>query len=383
LDAVENHNRRSGVRGLLGGVLLGLGAVLLLASGAYYAYGAWAGSRLDELNVARERPAPIESPQPGGAVKDGIVVQAADSEESLKGGDSAAASIAALSATEGPSDAANAPTAEAAGVVAGTYAVDEKVEVKQAEIASPGVAIASATAAGTENPAGGVERTEPLGLGGWLDPRSAESTQAAVQAASSESDAGRSQTIVVPDPRPALLARMFDASRAEAATYNSPSIDDLGAAGMGPATRIRIPVLNIDTEIKELEVVRAANSSAWETPKHVVGHIPTTPVPGGNGQGWYFGHLESPIRGEGNVFQRLPEIVDMLAPADGPPIYVFLETEDRKFVYQVYLTVGMPQEELRISDSGVRDITLVTCTPRFVYDQRLLVTAALVGVLDS
>lgn len=371
MDAVETHTRSPGVRGLLGGVLLGLGAVLLLASGAYYIYGAWAGSRLDELNVARERPAPIESPQPG-----------VDREQPPQG-ENSVAGIAAPSATEGPSAAASAPTAAAKGAGAGTVGAVEKVEVKQAEIASPGVAIASATAAGTESPAGGVDRSEPLGLAGWLDPKGTESTQAAVQAESLESDAGLSQIIVVQDPRPVLLARMFDASRAEAATYNSPSIDDLGAAGMGPATRIRIPVLNIDTEIKELEVVRTANSSAWETPKHVVGHIPTTPVPGGEGQGWYFGHLGSPIRGEGNVFQRLPEIAKMLEQENSPPIYVFLETEDSKFVYQVYLTVGMPQEELRISDSGIRDITLVTCTPRFVYDQRLLVTAALVGVLDS
>jgi sortase (surface protein transpeptidase) len=142
-------------------------------------------------------------------------------------------------------------------------------------------------------------------------------------------------------------------------------------------------VVYIDSEIKELEVVRTADSSAWETPKHIVGHIPTTNVPGNEGRGWYFGHLESPIRGEGNVFQRLPEIVKLLEQEDSPPIYIFLESENRKFVYQVYRTEGIPQEELRISDSGIHDITLVTCTPRFVYDQRLLVTAALVGVLES
>jgi len=383
LDAVEKHSRRPGVRGLVGGILLGLGAVLLLASGAYYVYSAWAGSRLDELNVARERPAPIESPQAGASVIDGIVVQTADREQSLNGGKSAAANSAAPSATEGPSAAASVPTAAATSADAGTYAVDERIESSQSAKESDDVRTEPATAAGTENPAGVVERAQPLGLGGWLDPQPAESMQVAVEADTSVIDAGLAQTVVVQDPRPALLARMFEASRAEAATYISASIDDLGAAGMGPATRIRIPVLNIDTEIKELEVVRGANSSAWETPKHVVGHIPTTPVPGGEGQGWYFGHLESPIRGEGNVFQRLPEIVDMLAPLDSPPIYIFLETEDGKFVYQVYRTAGMPQEELRISDSGVRDITLVTCTPRFVYDQRLLVTAALVGVLDS
>ncbi len=104
---------------------------------------------------------------------------------------------------------------------------------------------------------------------------------------------------------------------------------------------------------------------------------------GGDGQGWYFGHLESPIRREGNVFRRLPEIAGLLKSDAGEPIYIFLESQDRKLVYQVYDTRVVPQEELRITESGARDSTLVTWTPRFVYDHRLLVNAALVGVLGS
>jgi len=337
MEAVARHTEGPGIRKLVGGVLVGVGAALLLASGAYYAYGAWAGSRLDELNVARERPAPIEPLETGAA----------------------------------------------AAVQGGEVPASDTPAVGQAAKPSAGVSIARGTKGGTRNPAGNVERTEPLGIGEVLGPKRSESSQAAVEAPSSDNEVSVYQAMVSQDPQPAIMARIFEATRAEAATYASPSLADLSGVGLGPATRIRIPVLNIDSEIKELEVVRTADSSAWETPKHIVGHIPTTPVPGGDGQGWYFGHLESPIRGEGNVFQRLPEIAKLLEREDTPPIYIFLESKDRKFVYQVYRTEGMPREELRISDSGAEDITLVTCTPRFVYDQRLLVTAALVGVLDT
>jgi LPXTG-site transpeptidase (sortase) family protein len=150
-----------------------------------------------------------------------------------------------------------------------------------------------------------------------------------------------------------------------------------------PATRIRIPALDLDSRVAELAVVRTDDSASWETPKHVVGHIPTTANAGSGGQGWYFGHLESPIRGEGSVFRRLPEVAALLKEDPDRPVYVFLESGDRSFAYRIYNVEVVSQEELAIADSGTQDITLVTCTPRFVYDQRLLVTAALVGVLES
>ena len=67
---------------------------------------------------------------------------------------------------------------------------------------------------------------------------------------------------------------------------------------------------------------------------------------------------------------------------DGEAVDVFLETAGRLFRYQVYRTGWVEQEDLRITDSGQYDITLVTCFPRFHYDKRLLVTAALVDVTE-
>ena len=147
-----------------------------------------------------------------------------------------------------------------------------------------------------------------------------------------------------------------------------------------PASRISIPAIDLDSEVRELKVITVGDSAAWETPQRIVGHIPTTARPGVRGEGWYFGHLESPISGGGNVFLRLWEIPKLLH--DGETVHVLVEADSRRYVYQVYETRWVPQERLRITDSGLHDITLVTCWPRFRYDKRLLVTAALVDVVE-
>lgn len=162
----------------------------------------------------------------------------------------------------------------------------------------------------------------------------------------------------------------------ELAKYSSPDSIELVQDSLA-ATRIWIPRINVDSGIKELELLTVENRLVWETPKNTVGHIPTTARPASHGEGWYFGHLESPIKGEGNVFLRLPEIPRLVRSS---PVYVILEDELRSYLYQVYKTEIMHRDLLKITDSGVRDITLVTCVPRFVYDHRLVVRAALIGV---
>ena len=343
MEAAATQNNRRRLRRVSGYVLLAIGVILLAVSGGFYAYGAWATSKLDGLTVTRERPVEIRETQTRVTAPDVASwpgrepVTKADIAHALKG------PVAPI--------IANWPRGAARNV-----------------------------------------RTEKLGVGASFGPKpQSEGNQTTAKADSSPIQGGDTaprwvgdmRGVAFEDPGPRLIAEIVEASKVEAAGYLRPSAVSFQSASLAPATRIRIPAVNIDSTIKELEVVRTADSSAWETPKHIVGHIPTTSVAGGNGQGWYFGHLESPIRGEGNVFQRLPEIADLLKSDASEPIYIFLESDDQKFVYQVYLTRVVPQEDLRISDSGARDITLVTCTPRFVYDHRLMVTAALVGVLGS
>ena len=153
--------------------------------------------------------------------------------------------------------------------------------------------------------------------------------------------------------------------------------------GEGAATaRIAIPLIDVDSEIMELAILNLGDSRAYETPKHLVGHIPQSPNPGETGNAWYFGHLESPIKGEGNVFHRLPEIPDLLR--DGDDVFVELESVDgRTFLYRTTRTEVIHQEEFEFYGSDVAQLTLVACVPRLVYDHRIVVTAELVGIRDA
>ena len=148
-----------------------------------------------------------------------------------------------------------------------------------------------------------------------------------------------------------------------------------------PAAKLIIPVVNINAQVEDLRVLDLQDSRAYETPKHVVGHIPDTPNPGVAGNGWYFGHLESPILGEGNVFARLLDVPDLLR--DGEDVYIITEAGDQQYLYQVTETDLLHEDDLMIYGSSDSRITLVTCFPRLKYDQRLLVTAQLVGLKET
>ena len=85
-----------------------------------------------------------------------------------------------------------------------------------------------------------------------------------------------------------------------------------------------------------------------------------------------------PIRGEGNVFRKLPQIPEHLR--NGDPVYVALEDGEGEYLYQVTGTRVVHQDDLELYDSDYAAVTLVTCVPKRYYDHRLLVTARLVGV---
>lgn len=145
------------------------------------------------------------------------------------------------------------------------------------------------------------------------------------------------------------------------------------------ANHIRIPSIGVDSSVSNLAIIDIGDSRQYETPKHVVGRIPETSNPGELGNTWLFGHLESPIRGEGNVFQNLPEIPALVNSGD--PVYVSLLNEDGdEFLYQITATEVVHEDDLKLYESDESTITLVSCVPRLVYDHRLLVTGKLVGV---
>ena len=83
--------------------------------------------------------------------------------------------------------------------------------------------------------------------------------------------------------------------------------------------------------------------------------------------------------GEGNVFQRLPDIPKILK--DGDPVYVSLLNDDGdEFLYQVTETEVVYKDDLELYQTEDSTVTLVACVPRLIYDHRILVTGKLVGI---
>ena len=146
-------------------------------------------------------------------------------------------------------------------------------------------------------------------------------------------------------------------------------------------SKILIPSIGVDSLVTGLKILDVGNSRAYETPKHVVGHIPELANPGETGSAWFFGHLESPIAGEGNVFYNLPGIPNFLR--EGRAIYAIVESGSTAYLYQIVETQVVSQNDMEMYDTGRPTIHLVTCVPRFVYDHRLIVTGELVGIRTS
>ena len=142
------------------------------------------------------------------------------------------------------------------------------------------------------------------------------------------------------------------------------------------ATRIRIPSIKLDSTVAELGIISLDEQASYQTPDNTVGHIPETSSPGQQGSGWFFGHLESFVQGEGSIFRHLPEITELIK---NDPVDVFVETEDAEYVYRVTSTSQLHESELHLSSADDAQITLVTCWPPRVYDYRILVAATLIA----
>lgn len=144
------------------------------------------------------------------------------------------------------------------------------------------------------------------------------------------------------------------------------------------ATRLSIPLLDVESPVKELKILDLVDQRAYETPRHTVGHIPQSAGGGEAGSAWFFGHLQSPLVDEGSVFYSLPRIPALLR--QGKDVYVVTDNGGQQFLYQVTATEVLPQEQLKLYNTGMATIHLVTCVPSLVYDHRLVVTGELVGV---
>ena len=157
-------------------------------------------------------------------------------------------------------------------------------------------------------------------------------------------------------------------------------------------THITVPSIGVNSDVAGLRIVNLGDSRAYETPKHIVGHIPQSNNPGESGSVWLFGHLESPILGEGNVFYSLPQIPDLLRK--GQDVYTIVESGETSYLYKITEAFVVDQDQLKLDyaylkelkpqyahlDPGNANIHLVACVPRFVYDSRLVVSGELVGI---
>ncbi|MEC7914461.1 MAG: class F sortase [Chloroflexota bacterium] len=144
--------------------------------------------------------------------------------------------------------------------------------------------------------------------------------------------------------------------------------------------KISIPILNLTAPVENLGIVEKDGREVYETPKNLVGRIPSSPNQPDSFTGWYFGHLESPLKGEGNVFHNLPEIAEHLI--NGNKVLISLEKPGKELVYQVTKSEVVHESDLELYDPGLENIILVTCSNRPIYDHRQLVTATLVGAVE-
>ena len=145
-----------------------------------------------------------------------------------------------------------------------------------------------------------------------------------------------------------------------------------------PAIHMLIPAIGVDSPVEELSINNLGDSRLYETPKQVVGHIPETANAGEKGTAWFFGHLESPIKGGGSVFHDLPRIPEMLHNEE--EVYAVLKSDEGGFLYRLTGSEVLAEDDLRLYDTGEASIRLVTCVPPLYYDYRLIIWGELVGV---
>jgi len=142
------------------------------------------------------------------------------------------------------------------------------------------------------------------------------------------------------------------------------------------ADTLEIPAISLRTSVYGLAVYDEDGKELWESPVDIVGHIPGTSHPGETGAGWYFGHLESPVRGEGNVFHNLPDIVDLIKH---DPVDIIIGSSEGEFLYRVTETGFIHRDDLVLEQTTASTVTLVASYPKLVYDHRILVTGELLA----
>lgn len=123
---------------------------------------------------------------------------------------------------------------------------------------------------------------------------------------------------------------------------------------------LRIPKISLEEAVREGDSRDVLSSALC--------HLEKTPYPGKSGNCCISGHRNYVF---GKYFNRLNEV----SVGD----IVELETVDNIYRYQVYETMVVDPENVKVLDStSKKTLTLITCTPLFVGTNRLIVKAILV-----
>ena len=144
------------------------------------------------------------------------------------------------------------------------------------------------------------------------------------------------------------------------------------------AERMIIPAIGLDSTIVELGTRWDGPNRQWETADSAVGHHLGTPNPMELGNSVFSGHINSPFRGEGSIFRRLPEVAGLLR--EGRTVDIILESESGRYLYRATSSdVLLPEDVKVFRPDRTPSLTLITCVPATHYTHRFLVNAVLVG----
>lgn len=123
---------------------------------------------------------------------------------------------------------------------------------------------------------------------------------------------------------------------------------------------LRIPKISLEEAVREGDSRDVLSSALC--------HLEDTSYPGNKGNCCISGHRNYTF---GKYFNRLEEVTigDVIE----------LETFDNTYKYQVYETLVVTPDNVKVLDStGAKTLTLITCTPIFVGTHRFIVKAVLI-----
>ena len=156
----------------------------------------------------------------------------------------------------------------------------------------------------------------------------------------------------------------------------------LSIGGRPRGERILIPAIGLDSLMVELGTRWDGPNLQWETADSAVGHHLGTPNPGELGNSVLSGHINSPFRGEGSIFRRLPEVAALLT--EGRTVDIILESSGGRYLYRATSSdVLLPEQVNVFRLERTPSLTLITCVPATHYTHRFLVNAVLVGYIPA